>query len=351
MVARALRAYRPAFSRVVPLNSQHNKKPKACIGVGLRHSHYTEVLSSKQNIDFVEVHAENFFAKGGASCSLIDEIADAYPLSLHGTSLGLGSSLAVPKNVLQQFSDLVKRTNPMLISEHLCFNRAEVNGKVLHSGDLLPIPYNSNSLNTIVEHIQQVQESIQRPLLIENLSAYILPSQLVPQSKDEMSEFEFLISMCEKAGCGLLLDLNNLIINELNRNNHDQSQAQSQEQKAQNPLDVIQRHISTLPAAIVGEIHLAGFTDQTPELTKNTAKVGATQLPFIIDDHGAPVSAQCWELYQFAVNKFPNTPTLVEWDTRVPEWPVLLNEANKARDIAEQVSSGSAKRANADGAF
>ena len=321
------------------MNNYRNTKPNSPIGVGLRHSHYSEALASqervsdaenaqserrdKHKIDFVEVHAENFFAEGGATHTLIQDIAQAYPLSVHGTSLGLGSTLAVPENVLQQFTKLVKSTQPMLVSEHLCFNRADINGTVLHSGDLLPIPYNGESLRTIVAHIQQVQESIQRPLLIENLSAYITPNQLLAHSKDDMTEFEFLVSMCESAGCGLLLDLNNLIINELNR-------------KTAKPLDVIQERMNTLPPHIVGEIHLAGFTDQ--QQLSASANEASSQAQFIIDDHGAAVSEQCWQLYEYALQKFQGTPTLVEWDTAIPKWSVLLNEASKARAIAKAIS-------------
>jgi len=317
------------------MNSNLNTKPNSLIGVGLRHSHYSDALApealaknamdedgEKQSIDFVEVHAENFFAAGGATQALIHDIAQAYPLSVHGTSLGLGSTLPVPEDILQQFAKLVKSTQAMLVSEHLCFNRADINGCVLHSGDLLPIPYNSDSLRTIVAHIQQVQDSIQRPLLIENLSAYITPNQLLAHSKDDMTEFEFLVSMCETAGCGLLLDLNNLIINELNR-------------KTAKPLDVIQRKLDTLPSHMVGEIHLAGFTDQ-PQVA-NTKYEDSNSAHFIIDDHGAPVSEQCWQLYEYALQKFPGTPTLVEWDTAIPEWSVLVNEASKARAIAKAI--------------
>jgi hypothetical protein len=319
------------------MNNKSDTKPSSLIGVGLRHSHYAaalseqpiadEVLNSinengkKHNIDFVEVHAENFFAAGGVTQSLLHDIAQAYSLSLHGTSLGLGSILPVPIDILQQFTKLVKRTQPLLVSEHLCFNRAQVNGNILHSGDLLPIPYNTQSLRTIVTHIQQVQDSIQRPLLIENLSAYITPSELVVHTKDDMTEFEFLVSMCETAGCGILLDLNNLIINELNR-------------KTPNPLAIIQQRLKALPAHMVGEIHLAGYTEQIPASDEDIK-----QTNFIIDDHGAPVSEQCWQLYKYALQQFPGTPTLVEWDTKMPEWSVLVNEANKARSIAEAVAA------------
>ena len=315
-------------------NKQVKDKPNTLVGVGLRHSHYTEALKSAEttasDVDFVEVHAENFFAEGGASKAIIQDIAQAYPLSIHGTSLGLGSSTRVPESILRKFTNLVDLTQPMLVSEHLCFNRAMVEGKLLHSGDLLPIPYNQQSLKNIVSHIKEVQDSIQRPLLIENLSAYISASQLdlarphsnqananhlSANSQDDMSEFEFLVSMCASAGCGLLLDLNNLIINELNK-------------KTENPVVVLKQALLQLPPDIVGEIHLAGYTQNKAESSD-----------FIIDDHGAKVSAQCWDLYEFAIQRFANTPTLVEWDTQIPAWSVLVGEANKARSIAQGSNS------------
>ena len=306
----------------------NDKKPNPVIGVGLRHSHYPNLLQGdKQNVDFVEVHAENFFAKGGASRAVLQDVIERYPLSLHGTSLGLGSTSAVPQDVLSQFAELVQLTNPMLVSEHLCFNRASISStgksaQVVHSGDLLPIPYNQASLDNIVSHIQQVQDRIGREVLIENLSAYIKPSQLVADARDSMTEFEFLVEMCGKAGCGLLLDLNNLIINELNLVNSTSS-TNNAASTSSFSLDNIKEQLTLLPPHLVGEIHLAGYTS-------------SKQQAFIIDDHGAPVSSQCWDLYECALQHFDDTPTLVEWDTQIPEWSVLLAEANKARHIAEQ---------------
>ncbi|MBF7072121.1 DUF692 domain-containing protein [Glaciecola sp. MH2013] len=296
---------------------KETKKPNPVIGVGLRHSHYSDLLAGeKQNVDFVEIHAENFFAKGGASRAVLSDIISTYALSLHGTSLGLGSTLPVPESILAQFAELVEFTQPMLVSEHLCFNRAKLNDKVLHSGDLLPIPYNEASLANIVSHIQKVQDTIARPILIENLSAYVEASQLVPDLRDSFTEFEFLIAMCERAGCGLLLDLNNLIVNELNR-------ANLASEPTSFSLSNIKSRINSLPKHLVGEIHLAGFSATDPN-------------SFIIDDHGAPVSSQCWELFDMAIQRFSGTPSLVEWDTQMPSWPVLMGEADKARAIANK---------------
>jgi uncharacterized protein (UPF0276 family) len=300
-------------------NSPVYAKPDSFIGVGLRHLHYDDALNHDNSlapIDFVEIHAENFFAKGGITQALLLDVREKYELSVHGTSLGLGSNVAVPQNTLSQFADLVRRTEPKLVSEHLCFNRAMLNDKIYHSGDLLPIPFNNASLAKTVDNIQQVQDAIGRPLLIENLSAYLNPSDvpgtLKSAAKDSMSEPEFLIQLCEQAGCGMLLDLNNLIVNALN-----QGQAPAQ------VIEHVMQHVLQLPANVVGEIHLAGFSEQ---------KVAG----FIIDDHGQAVSSQCWLLYQKVLEHFPNVPTLIEWDTNLPAWETLVSQATQARCIAHE---------------
>ncbi|MFC3120866.1 DUF692 domain-containing protein [Agaribacter flavus] len=292
-------------------NFVSHSQPNPYIGVGLRHPHYEQSLSHNQTeipIDFVEIHAENFFAEGGITRALLEDVCNKYALSVHGTSLGLGSQLPVPNDILEKFADLVEFTQPRLVSEHLCFNRAAIDKQVVHTGDLLPIAYDNASLLNIVEHIDHVQNKIKRPILIENLSAYLSPQDLSGDVKDTMSEIEFLTEMCRRAGCGLLLDLNNLIVNALNQN-------------VENPLQSIQSALTPLPADLIGEIHLAGFTDKKVE-------------GFIVDDHGAAVSQQCWDLYEYIVSSFGNKPTLIEWDNNLPEWSVLVAQASTARHIA-----------------
>lgn len=283
-------------------------KPNALIGVGLRHSHYSQALSDNtlnQHVDFVELHAENFFAQGGIALTLLSDISEKYQVSIHGTSLGLGSNMPVPNDVLKRFAQVVEVSQAKWVSEHLCFNRAQVNGQTLHSGDLLPLAYKQESLDILANNIAQVQDTLGRPILIENLSAYIKASDLDSNQADDMSEFEFLIALCQQAGCGLLLDINNLIVNALN-------------QQQDNIVEHVYSQIQTLPAHIVGEIHLAGFSDKQVN-------------GFIVDDHANAVSEQCWELYKKTKNLFGNVPTLIEWDNDLPTWEVLVNEAQKAR--------------------
>lgn len=283
-------------------------QPKALIGLGLRHSHYAQALSNNpinQQIDFVELHAENFFAAGGIALELLSDVSEKYQVSIHGTSLGLGSNMSVPDRTLEQFAQVVNLTQATWVSEHLCFNRAQVNGQTLHSGDLLPLAYNQGSLNILSDNVSQVQDKLKRPILIENLSAYLEASALDSAQQDDMTEFEFLIALCKKAGCGLLLDINNLIVNALN-------------QGQKNIVQHVYSHIKTIPPSLVGEIHLAGFSENQVN-------------GFIVDDHANAVSDQCWALYEETKGLFGNVPTLIEWDNDLPAWEVLVSEAQKAR--------------------
>jgi uncharacterized protein (UPF0276 family) len=283
-------------------------QPNSLIGVGLRHYHYTQALSDSpinKHIDFVELHAENFFAKGGIALELLHDAAQKYAISIHGTSLGLGSNMPVPIDTLEQFAQVVEVSKAKWVSEHLCFNRAKVNGQIMHSGDLLPLAYNQTSLSVLATNIAQVQDRLKRPILIENLSAYISASTIDATQQDDMREFEFLIALCKQAGCGLLLDINNLIVNALN-------------QKQSNVIEHVYSSMQQIPPNLVGEIHLAGFSNKQVN-------------GFIVDDHANAVSEQCWALYKKAKTLFGNVPTLIEWDNNLPDWEVLVGEAQKAR--------------------
>ncbi len=298
---------------VKELKNSDSEQIAPAIGVGLRHPHYQDALDNKpKEVSFLEIHAENFFSAGGITHALLDDVCKQYSLSVHGTSLGLGSNAPVPEDVLNQFAKLVAQTQPILVSEHLCFNRAMVNGTLLHSGDLLPIPYNQDSLDVISAQIYRVQDRIKRPILIENLSAYINPNDLDNHAQDKMSEIEFLNQMCKATGCGLLLDLNNLLVNAHNRNVDD-------------PVNTILESLEQLEDNNVGEIHLAGF---------NKTKVHG----YYVDDHGAEVSEECWQLYSRLQHRYNHVPTLIEWDTQIPPWEVLIRQAKQAHSIAQKVT-------------
>lgn len=282
------------------------KKP--IIGVGLRHPHFTEALTNSAAIDFVEVHSENFFAKGGALRQILMDIANCYPVSLHSTAMGLGSASGIPDSYLNQLIDLTSDISPFLMSDHASFAWGNIENDVpVHAGDLLPLVYNNENLSIMVKHVDQIQQSLGRQLLVENLSAYIA----LPGST--MSEQTFLTKLSERTQCGLLLDLNNILVN---LHNDDSN----------NSLEGAKNWLDGIPTNSVGEIHLAGFSVPSPG---NIA----------VDDHSQPVSEVCWELYAYSLKKFGSIPTLIEWDNQLPEWQVLIKQADKARDIAKRVLS------------
>ncbi|MEH6447811.1 MAG: DUF692 domain-containing protein [Oleispira sp.] len=308
-----------------------NSENKVAIGVGLRHPHYADVLADPlevnvcepgvsieaSSIDFVEVHSENFFAQGGASRALIKQVAANYPVSLHSTALGLGSKAAIAGGYLESLNELVQTVNPFLMSDHAAFSWAEIEGKAVHAGDLLPIVFNQKNLNNMANNIDAVQQLTGRRLLIENLSAYIQPSlsrELKRQSEDSvLAETEFLIALTELTQCGLLIDLNNLVVNANNFSTEPD-------------IDYAKQWLQQIPTGIVGEIHLAGFTP-------------VNEGELAIDDHSQAISDTGWQLYQFALQRFGAVPTLIEWDNNLPSWQELLGEARKARVIANAVMS------------
>ncbi len=275
------------------------------IGVGLRHAHYADVLAQPSDIDFIEVHSENFFANGGASRSFLREVAKLYPISLHSTALGLGSYASIPGGYLDSLNTLVKDVNPILLSDHAAFAWGEFNQQPMHAGDLLPVAFDQKNLVIMAKNIDRVQQLTGRQLKVENLSAYLVPSG------SSMSETEFLVKLTQLTGCELLIDLNNLVVNANNFSNLENT-------------DYCKQWLSQIPTNLVGELHLAGFT-----------QVASGELA--IDDHSQPVSDTVWELYEFALQRFGSVPTLVEWDNNLPSWNILVSEASKARKIARQV--------------
>lgn len=276
-----------------------------CIGVGLRHKHYQEALASSAPIDFIEVHSENFFAEGGATISYLELIREKYDVSLHSTALGLASAKAIPETFLKRLQHLVSLINPMLVSDHASYAWGSWMSKPVHMGDLLPISFNENTLKVLVENINFVQQKLQRQILVENLSSYI------SFEDDEMSEAEFLVEVSNRTGCGLLLDLNNILVSAHNTN-------------ADNALVYAKHWLENIPVGAVKEIHLAGYS-----------KVSEGEL--IIDDHSQPISSDCWQVYEDAIKRFGNIPTLIEWDNDLPSWLTLTAEAEHARKLATKV--------------
>ncbi|MRI33122.1 DUF692 domain-containing protein [Endozoicomonas sp. OPT23] len=275
------------------------------VGVGLRHGHYQQALETPADLDFIEVHSENFFAKGGALPALLREVSELYPVSLHGTSLGLGSAAGISEQHLNSLHQLANKVSPVMVSDHAAFAWGELGNQLHHGGDLLPVAFNEQSLQTMTDNINRVQEKLQRQILVENLSAYLEPKG------STLTETEFLTELAKRTDCRLLVDINNLAVNAINTGSADIS-------------GEIAQWIYSMPSNIVGEIHLAGCT---------TVPAGE----IMVDDHSQMVSDIVWDAYEKALKHFGSTPTLIEWDTDLPEWFVLIGEAEKARTIAARV--------------
>ena len=270
-------------------------------GIGLRQPHYADLFGAPPPLGFVEVHSENFFADGGAALVVLQQARELYPVSLHGVGLALGSAVGLDPWHLDRLARLVDRIEPVRVSDHSCFARAALlpGQAVVHASDLLPIAFTDEALSIMVSNVTRVQERLRRPMLVENLSAY------VSFTDDSMSEPEFFAQLCRHAGCGMLLDVNNLMVNALNAG-------------ASDPFAACCAFVDALPQGIVGEIHLAGY-QQTEDI--------------VIDDHGSRVRPEVWRVYEHALKRFGALPTLVEWDTDLPAFDVLLGEAEQASGL------------------
>lgn len=274
------------------------------VGVGWRHPHYRELLETRPALDFIEVHSENFFGEGGAALSLLDQARQRYPVSLHGVGLGLGSAAGVDPWHLAQLERLVARIEPLRVSDHACFARGSLGQVGVHAADLLPLPFNTQALAVLCANVQQVQDRLKRPLLVENLSAYI------ELAGGDRSETEFLSELARRTGCGLLVDVNNIYVNALNARLGGGEG---------DPVAACQDWLDGIAPEAVGEIHLAGH---------------CAMEDIVIDDHGSRVCDEVWQVYRHALRRFGEVPSLVEWDTAIPSLHVLLEQAGQARAIA-----------------
>ncbi|SIT51192.1 conserved hypothetical protein [Paraburkholderia piptadeniae] len=262
----------------------------ASTGVGLRPVHYRQILQERPRVGWFEVHSENYFGAGGQPLHYLESIRDAYPLSLHGVGLSLGSAGPLDEDHLRRLGDLISRIQPGLVSEHLSWGRVGPR----HLNDLLPLPYTEEALDVVCNHIDEVQERLRRQILVENISSY------VQFRHSTMPEGEFIARVALRTGCGILLDVNNLYVNEAN-----------------NGIDPV-AYLDALPVSAIREIHLAGH-DRAGTL--------------LIDTHGTRVAAPVWELYAQALDRFGPVATLIEWDTDIPPLEVLLEEARHAATV------------------
>ncbi|MEI8261828.1 MAG: DUF692 family multinuclear iron-containing protein [Actinomycetes bacterium] len=264
-------------------------------GVGLRAIHYRDFLENRPSVDWLEVHSENYLDQAGWDWYILEELREDYPFSLHGVGLGLGSARGFSDEHLERVRSLVHRVQPALVSEHLSWGA--INGRQLN--DLLPLVLDDAALTLMCQRVERVQECLDRQLLLENLSTHVRFHQ------DSMSEAQFMASLAAWTGCGLLLDVNNLYVNQCNH--------------GEDALTALQQ----IAVGTVGEIHLGGHL-VTPEA--------------VIDTHGDVVADPVWQIYAAAIERFGQLPTLIEWDTDIPPLEVLLGEAERARHVAAGVS-------------
>jgi uncharacterized protein len=265
----------------------------ASAGAGLKHEHAEDIFDDARRVDFFEIHAENYMGAGGPPHLLLHRIRADYPLSIHGVGLSIGGTAPLDREHLRRLKRLVEIYQPALFSEHLAWSSHE--GVFLN--DLLPLPYNDISLAHVCTHIDEVQDTLGRRMLLEN------PSTYVAFGTSSMTETQFLRAVAQRTGCGLLLDVNNVHVSAVNHG-----------------FDAM-AYINAFPMEHVAEFHLAGFAEDRD----------STGAPLLIDDHGRFVSEIVWDLYRCALKRPCRAPTLIEWDNNVPAFAVLAAEVERAR--------------------
>jgi uncharacterized protein (UPF0276 family) len=269
--------------------------PDLGIGVGLRVPHYRHILEQRPRMDFFEIISENFMVDGGKPIHHLERVMEHYPLIQHGVSLGIGGPDTLDREYLARLKQLVRKVKPAWLSDHFCFCGA--GGAILH--DLLPLPYTWEVVERVAERARQVQDYLEVPFALENTSSYMA------YTSSQMSEWQFISEVAERADIGLMFDVNNVYVSAYNHG-----------------FDA-REFIASVPHERIVQIHLAGHT--------HLGKV-------IIDTHRGHVIDGVWELYRATLAHTGPVSTLIEWDDEIPEWPVLAAEAEKARRIRDEVT-------------
>ena len=286
----------PTAAAAIPLRFPHPIDGLA--GTSFKHEHLPAILAEGPQRGFFEVHAENYMGAGGPLHRALETIRRDHPVSLHGVCMSIGSPQQLDQAHLARFRNLVDRYQPALVSEHLAWSTHENT----YFNDLLPLPYTTATLAQVCDHIDEVQDVIRRPLLLEN------PSTYVTFAESTMSETDFIRSVARRTGCGLLLDINNVFVS---ATNHGFSPLQ---------------YLSEFPLTSVREIHLAGHAEQADDEGEL----------LLIDSHDSPVADAVWKLFETVVGNCGPIPTLVEWDSKIPDWKILKGEAAAAQAILDR---------------
>ena len=273
------------------------------VGTSFKHEHLQAIIADEKRDRFFEVHAENYMGAGGAPHAALSQIRQDYPISLHGVCMSIGGPQPLDKAHLQRFKALVDRYEPALVSEHLAWS---THGTT-YFNDLLPLPYTAATLARVADHIDQVQEAVERQLLLENPSTYLI----FPEST--MSETSFISELVRRTGCGLLLDISNVFVSATNHG------------------FAALAYLADFPVEHVGEIHLAGHAEQADDEGEL----------LLIDSHDRPVADAVWKLFDVIISQCGPIPTLVEWDSDLPDWAGLKAEADAAQIIIDRHVRGS----------
>jgi uncharacterized protein len=276
-------------------------------GVGLKPEHIDGILRDRPALGFFEIHAENYMGAGGPPHRRLEAIRALYPLSLHGVGLSIGSPKPLDREHLARLAALARRYQPGLFSEHLAWS----SHNETYLNDLLPLPYTPETLAAVCEHIDQVQEALARPMLLENPSTYVLFEE------STIAETDFIREIARRTGCGLILDVSNVLVSATNHGFDARA------------------YLDAFPLERVGEIHLAGFAEAEDDCGNL----------LLIDSHDSPVRAPVWSLYREVIERRGPTPTLIEWDNDVPEWQVLLGEARRAEAAMAEAAAPSPESA------
>lgn len=266
-------------------------------GTSFKHQHLQAILADEAPGGFFEIHAENYMGAGGPPHAALSRIREQFPVSLHGVCMSIGGPQPLDKSHLARFKALLDRYEPALVSEHLAWSTHETT----FYNDLLPLPYTEATVARVATHIDEVQETIGRRLLLENPSTYVT----FPEST--MSETAFIRELVKRTGCGLLLDINNVFVSATNQGYSARD------------------YLGDFPLEHVGEIHLAGHAEQEDDEGEL----------LLIDSHDGPVADAVWKLYEIVIARSGAIPTLIEWDSAIPDWPVLKREAMAAQAILD----------------
>ena len=268
-----------------------NRLPNT-VGVGYKPQHYMDIIQGVGPLGWLEIHAENYMGSGGRPIAQLRQLAEKFPFSVHGVGLSIGAEGDLDADHLARIKHLCDWLNPASFSEHLAWSTHDSH----FLNDLLPLPYTGKTLARVAAHIDQVQDTIGRQMLLEN------PSNYLAFSESDMDETAFLAEIVKRTGCGLLLDINNVFVSATNLQTSPQA------------------YIDAFPLHAVGEMHLGGHDEDEDE----------TGAPLLIDSHGKAVVDPVWALLDYTLAKSGPKPLLIEWDNDVPDWPVLAAEVARA---------------------